>query len=317
MKKNAAILLSLLILGSALSAQSADEFTQKARQGYHQKQFVQAAALYEKAFAAGSTDADAAYDAACCYALIGGRDKAFEFLKKAGGLGWSNADHARKDTDLESLRTDPRWEPALALFDKNAKYAQVMWASPCWNIPYAEDLPEDVKIAGLSRFWSEVKYNFAFPQKLTALDWDALYLGSIPRIRATRSTVEYYEVLQELCAKLQDGHTNILMPNEYWKTRVGRLGLQTRLVEGRVLVNRIPAKMRLIRNPTIDSNTSRAGKVVFSSISRTPPIANRVSLLMIAPLLVASRVIINMRITIVSRKRQLAITPNTSRCRNG
>ena len=140
MKKIAAILISVLIIGSALSAQSADELIQKARQGYDQKQFAQAAALYEKAFAAGSTDADAAYDAACSYALIGGRDKAFELLKKAGAFGWSNTDHARKDTDLVSLRTDPRWETALALFDKNAKYAQVMWASPAWNIPYAEDL---------------------------------------------------------------------------------------------------------------------------------------------------------------------------------
>ena len=239
MKKIAAVLISVIIFGAAVWAQSADEFIQKASQAQSQKQFAQAAALYEKAFAAGSTDGDAAYDAACCYALIGGRDKAFEFLKKAGEFGWSNADHARKDTDLVSLRTDPRWAPALALFDKNAKYAQVMWTSPAWNTPYAEDLPADVKVAGLSRFWSEVKYNFAFPQKLAALDWDALYISFIPRVRATRSTVEYYEVLQELCAKLQDGHTNILMPNEYWKSRVGRLGLQTRLIEGRVLVNKL------------------------------------------------------------------------------
>ena len=239
MKKIAAVLISVLIFGSALSAQSTDEIIQKARQGYDQKQFAQAAALYEKAFASGSTDADAPYDAACCYALIGGRDKAFELLKKAGELGWANADHARKDTDLESLRTDPRWETALALFDKNSKYAQVMWASPAWNIPYAEDLPEDVKVAGLSRFWSEVKYNFAFPEKLAALDWDALYLSSIPRVRATRSTVEYYEVLQELCAKLQDGHTNIIMPQEYWRVWAGQPGLRTRLIDGRVLVNKI------------------------------------------------------------------------------
>jgi carboxyl-terminal processing protease len=239
MKKIATVFAALLIIGSALSAQSADEFIKKASQAQSQKQFAQAAALYEKAFAAGSTDGDAAYDAACCCALSGGRDKAFEFLKKAGECGWSNADHARKDSDLESLRTDPRWETALALFAKNGKFAQVMWSSAAWNLPYAENLPEDVKAAGLSRFWSEVKYNFAFPQKLAALDWDALYLSYIPRVRTTRSTVEYYEVLQEICAKLQDGHTNILMPNEYWKSRVGRLGLQTRLIEGRVLVNRL------------------------------------------------------------------------------
>ncbi len=239
MKRYAAVLVSVLIIGSAVWAQSADEFIQKANGAYGRKQFAQAAAFYEQALVAGSNDPDAAYGAACCYALSGGRDEAFAFLSKAGELGWNNVDHARKDADLESLRTDPRWEPALALFDKNAKYAQAMWDSPAWSVPYAEELSEELRIAGLSRFWSEVKYNFAFPEKLAALDWDALYISFIPRVRAARSTVDYYHVLQELCAKLQDGHTNIIMPQEYWKTRVGRLGLQTRLVEGRVLVNTV------------------------------------------------------------------------------
>ena len=114
-----------------------------------------------------------------------------------------------------------------------------MWDSPAWRVPYAEELSEDLKVAGLSRFWSEVKYNFGFPEKLAALDWDALYVGFIPRVRAAGSTVEYYQVLQELCAKLQDGHTNIIMPKEYWRTWIGRAGLQTRLIEGRVIVNRL------------------------------------------------------------------------------
>ncbi|MCX6560377.1 MAG: S41 family peptidase [Candidatus Aminicenantes bacterium] len=239
MKRCAAILVSLLLIGTAAWAQSADEFVKQAGQAYGRKQFAQSAALYEKAFAAGSDDYGAAYEAACCYALIGGRDRAFEFLKKAGELGWSDADHARKGTDLESLRTDPRWEPVLAVFEKNAKYVQAMWDSPAWSVPYAEELSEETRIAGLSRFWSEVKYNFAFPEKLAALDWDALYIRFIPRVRAARSTAEYYQVLRELCAKLQDGHTYIIMPLEYSKTRAGWMGLRTRFIEGRVLVDRV------------------------------------------------------------------------------
>ncbi|MCX6560378.1 MAG: S41 family peptidase [Candidatus Aminicenantes bacterium] len=239
MRKYIAVLVSTLIIASIVWAQSADEFIRQASRAQGRKQFAQAAALYEKAFAAGSNDAGAAYDAACCYALSGARDKAFAFLNQAGEYGWKNADHARKDADLESLRTDPRWEPALACFDKNAKGAQVLWASSVWNAPYAQELSEELRIAGLSRLWSEVKYNFAFPEKLAALDWDAFYISFLPKVRAARSTVEYYRVLQELCAKLQDGHTNIIMPQEYWRTWAGRPGLQTRLVEGRVLVNKL------------------------------------------------------------------------------
>jgi len=240
MKRFVAVVVSVLILGSVVSAQSADELIQKASQAYGRKQFAQSAALYEKAFAAGSDNARAAYSAARCYALIEGRDKAFAFLNKAAELGWyPSADQVRKDADLKSLQTDPRWEPVLARFEKNLKYVEAMWYAPVWNAPYAEDLPEDLKVAGLSRFWSEVKYNFTFPEKLAALDWDALYVGFIPRVRATRSTVEYYQVLQELCAKLQDGHTTIIMPDPYWKTWVGRPGLQARLIEGRVMVTKL------------------------------------------------------------------------------
>lgn len=239
MKKCAAVLVALLLMGTALRAQSVDEFIKQAVRAQGQKQFVQAAALYEKAFAAGSDDASAAYAAACCFALGGERDKAFAFLNIAGEYGWQNADHARKDSDLDSLRADPRWEPALAFFDGNAKRAQVLWASSAWRSPYAQELSEDLRIAGLSRLWSEVKYNFAFPEKLAALDWDALYVSFIPRVRAVRTTVEYYQVLQELCAKLQDGHTNIIMPQEYWRTWAGRPALQTRLIEGRVFVSRL------------------------------------------------------------------------------
>ncbi len=239
MKRCIVVLISLLMICSTVSAQSADEFIQKASQAQGRKQFAEAANFYEKAFAAGSNDARAAYDAACCYALIGNRDKAFEFLNKAGEYGWFRAGRAKEDADLESLRTDPRWEPVLALFDKNLKSVEAMWYSPAWDAPYAEDLSEDLKVAGLSRFWSEVKYNFAFPEKLAALDWDARYIEFIPRVRAARSTAEYYQVLQELCAKLQDGHSTIIMPDAYWKTRIGRVGLQLRLIEGRVLVNRV------------------------------------------------------------------------------
>jgi carboxyl-terminal processing protease len=239
MKKLSAILISLFLVGTAVRAQSPDEFVRSASRAQNQKQFAQAAALYEKAFAAGCDDSGVAYDAACCFALGGGRDKAFVFLKKAAELGWANADQARKDADLESLRADPRWETVLAFFDKNLKSRQVMWSSTAWKDPYAQELSEELRIAGLSRLWSEVKYNFAFPEKLAALDWDALYIAFIPRVRAARSTVEYYQVLQELMAKLQDGHSNVIMPQEYWRTWAGRPGLQTRLIEGRVLVNKL------------------------------------------------------------------------------
>ncbi len=57
--------------------------------------------------------------------------------------------------------------------------------------------------------------------------------------RATTSTKAYYLLLQELCALIQDGHTNIYAPNELADELNARPLLTTHLVEGRVLVKAV------------------------------------------------------------------------------
>ena len=42
------------------------------------------------------------------------------------------------------------------------------------------------------QIWSEVKYNFGFPEKLVALHCDQMYLDWIPRVLSTQSTTDYY-----------------------------------------------------------------------------------------------------------------------------
>src|SRR5688572_15013027 len=114
-----------------------------------------------------------------------------------------------------------------------------LWKSPASKTPYRQDIPEAEKIAGLSKLWSEVKFNFANFDLVPALDWDAEYLAAIPRARATRSTLEYYRLLQELTAKLRDGHTNVRPPLELRAEMSARPALRTRLVEERVVVVRV------------------------------------------------------------------------------
>lgn len=106
--------------------------------------------------------------------------------------------------------------------------------------PYQPDLPENEKIAGLSRFWSEVRYNFAWFEHLPRdFDWDALYVAYIPKVRATRSTLEYYRVLQELCARLKDSHTNVNFPSALGREVYAIPGVSTRFIEGRVLLSEV------------------------------------------------------------------------------
>src|ERR1044072_892226 len=87
-----------------------------------------------------------------------------------------------------------------------------LWNSQSLKTPYRENISDDEKIAGLSELWSEVKYNFANFDLVPELDWDYLYLSYLPKVRQTKSTLEYYRLLVELCALLKDGHTNVYPP---------------------------------------------------------------------------------------------------------
>jgi carboxyl-terminal processing protease len=112
-------------------------------------------------------------------------------------------------------------------------------AKDAFKTPYREDIGEDEKAAGLSRFWSEARYNFANFDLVPGLDWDALYLEYLPKVRATKSTLEYYRVLAELCARLKDGHTNVVPPAELSDELYAFPDIVTSLVEDKVLVVRV------------------------------------------------------------------------------
>src|SRR5207245_11287435 len=104
------------------------------------------------------------------------------------------------------------------------------WESPVWKTPYGENLSDAHKLAGLSRFWSEVRYNFAWFEHLPDLDWDKIYLEYIPKALKTASTFEYYQVLRQMCALLRDSHTNVNFPTELqeqersWRREGGTTG---------------------------------------------------------------------------------------------
>jgi C-terminal processing protease CtpA/Prc len=84
-----------------------------------------------------------------------------------------------------------------------------------------------------------VKYNFVDTATLEKIDWDKLYLDALPRVRATRSTEDYYRLLTELVARLKDGHTNVMPPKELSERMGGLPLLLTRPVEGRVIVTEV------------------------------------------------------------------------------
>lgn len=100
----------------------------------------------------------------------------------------------------------------------------------------AENLTTEEKIAGLGKAWAEAKYNFANFDLVPNLRWDSLYTAYISKVAATKTTIDYYRVLQTFFQQLRDGHTGIYLPFGYRKQFDGRMPLQVRWIEGRALV---------------------------------------------------------------------------------
>lgn len=116
----------------------------------------------------------------------------------------------------------------------------IIWGTAAaWQIPFQEELSEDLKIAGLGRFWMEVKINFPRFAEVADLDWDKTYIDFIPKVRATKSTYEYYRVLQQMCALLKDGHSDVFLPPELAERMEADLPLRIDLIENRVFVTRV------------------------------------------------------------------------------
>ena len=96
-------------------------------------------------------------------------------------------------------------------------------------------LSDAEKIVGLSKCWSEAKYNFVYFDKLN-FDWDSLYQATIPIVLATKNDFEYFRELQRFVATLQDGHTSVLWNrNDLWDNWA-TIPITTRQIDGKMIV---------------------------------------------------------------------------------
>lgn len=108
-----------------------------------------------------------------------------------------------------------------------------------------EPLTAEQKAFIVSRFCSEVKYNFVHYDKLK-FDWDSLCMAQLPELVATRNDAEFVNGLKALNARLQDGHT-FISTSRGWnegnsKKWIKPFPLKTRLVEGRVIVDEVESR---------------------------------------------------------------------------
>ena len=114
------------------------------------------------------------------------------------------------------------------------------------SLAYAQipnELTKEEKIYGLSKFWQEVNYNFVYLDKVDRVEWDKQYREFISGVQNTENDYEYYRMLQEFCAFLKDGHTNVYFPksiqDNIYNTNFGDYRLFLSNIEGKAIVTRV------------------------------------------------------------------------------
>ena len=143
-----------------------------------------------------------------------------------------------KKAPFTSLESEPEYQSIL----RRLNVINNFWESDVVKTPYQPNLGEDEKILGLSTFWSNAKFSFVYFDQLPDLNWDKVYLEYLSKIRQTKSTYEYYRVLQEMCALLKDGHTNVFLPQNLYEEMEVRPPMRAMLVEDKVLVWRVSSE---------------------------------------------------------------------------
>ncbi len=221
---------------SETNQQTVARLVAEAGQAYDQRDFELSVERYSAAMDHGEESSTAAYNAACSASLAGEADRAFEFLGMARERGWIDSRHLKRDPDLKPLHKDPRWDTSIVQFEAAKKLNDTRWQSKAFETPYADNLSDAEKVAGLSKLWAEVKFNFVNFHLVPKLDWDAEYVACLPQVLETTSTLEYYRLLEKLVAQLHDGHTNVFLPTQLHGAFDARPGFQTRLIDGKVYV---------------------------------------------------------------------------------
>lgn len=172
------------------------------------------------------------YNLACGHSLLGHKEKSLAYLTEAIREGYSDYEGILKDSDFNNIRTDAGFETAV----RPLRMAYYRWESPSFSTKFQDDLPETEKIAGLSKVWSEIKYGFAYFDRVPTIDWDSLFVSNLSTVKNSKSTKDYYRILQTMCAQLHDGHTRIEVPNALFREMYAHPAIQTRLVENKVLI---------------------------------------------------------------------------------
>ncbi len=99
-------------------AQTYKELVAHADTLYNVKEYKKSSEVYQQAFKLESKNPYDLYNGACSAAQAGDVDYAFTLLDLAVQHGWTNIDHMKKDSDLDTLHSSTKWAALLASVQK-------------------------------------------------------------------------------------------------------------------------------------------------------------------------------------------------------
>lgn len=196
---------------------------------------------------------DAQFRLAKAYAQLGERSQALDALEALLKQNWVSASTARQMADehaFDSLHGEPRYQAVLA----SLKRLDTQWNATAIATSSGE-LDEAHRIAGLSLFWSEARYNFVHFDQVPDLDWNQAYLDFLPKVSAAKNLHDYYDVMMRFAPLLHDGHTNIYPPEAMWDEFYARPAIRTAMIDGHVLVT-------AVRSPKVASQVRVGDEIV-------------------------------------------------------
>ncbi len=162
---------------------------------YGNKDYRRAIQAYEKALELGAGfPSNAAYNVACCYALLGEKEQALKWLQKAFDMGFRNLAHSQTDSDLQSLHDDPRFKKIVGVADVSKMTRDEGWRFDLALL--AREVKRKGYAPGVARQFSKEEFDAAVG-KLN---------NDIPKLGDGQILIE----LMKLMRKLGDGHTGIL-----------------------------------------------------------------------------------------------------------
>ncbi len=165
---------------------------------YNAKNYRKAIPAYEKAIEFGyGNPANNAYNVASCYALLGEKQQALEWLEKAVKMGFLDLEHAQKDSDLKILQDDPRFQKLLGITDTSKMSREEGWRSDL------QFLVREINRRRYGSFGAQAEKEF---------DADVRKLhDAIPGLTDEQINVG----IMKLLVRVGDGHTGFLGVREF------------------------------------------------------------------------------------------------------